>query len=179
MDFVFLSVAVEFGYHPLNCLHGPCSCYIWISQKYKKIDGQLISSLEKGIVLVTGFCCLFIFWIIFFFWWLCVCVKICQGKAQQKKKKGTEFCSETIHSYCSCKCDVDSAALEVVTLFAVSVKIGCCRKAQTRENCRSALTKNNPRKKLVYLNRNLHFCVRQRILAGKSLCDLCLHKSPR
>lgn len=114
-------------------------------------------------------------------------VKICQGKAQQEKS--TEFCSEaneTMGSYCSCRCNLDLAALKVVTSLAVSVKIGCCRKAWTRENGSSTLTKNNPRK--------THFseqepsalcqaedCNRKLGIAGKCLCDLCfqLHKSQR
>lgn len=96
---------------------------------------------KELLVLVTGFC-----WY-FFIICACVWVKICQGKVQQEKS--TDFCSEaneTMNSYCSCKCNLDWAALKVVTSLAVSVKTGCCRKAWTRENGSSTLTKNNPRK---------------------------------
>lgn len=145
MVFVLSSVPVEFGYHPLKCLYSLCSCCIRISQKYLKINGlgQFLSSLEKGAACFSHrVLLLFIpFFVCVFVW-----VKICQGKAQQKKITG--FCSETEWNYeqLLLLCDLDLAALKVVTSLVVPVKIGCCRKAWTRENGSSTLTKNNPRK---------------------------------
>lgn len=136
---------------------------------------------KELLVLVTGFC-----WY-FFIICACVWVKICQGKVQQEKS--TEFCSEaneTMNSYCSCKCNLDWAALKVVTSLAVSVKTGCCRKAWTRENGSSTLTKNNPRKtrfseqepSALYQGED---CNGKLSIAGKCLCDLCfqLYRSLR
>lgn len=132
----------------LDTIHwGVCIVYvaIWISQKYLKIDalGQFLSHLEKGIVCFS-YRVLLLF--VQFFFCACVWVKICQGKAQQKKKHRILFWNYWNYEQLLLLCDLDLATLKAVTSLVVSVKIGCCRKAWTRGNGSSTLAKNNPRK---------------------------------